>query len=77
MTNDEIQNIAILSEVLIKVAAIERLLLLKGFLTKEELSKEINDISTYIAKSMLKGAKVSGDLDKILEELTTENRDDN
>jgi hypothetical protein len=67
----EIEDITMLSELLIKVAAIERLLLIKGYITKEELSKETEDIARFIAKSMLKHAKIPGDLDKILEDLIT------
>ena len=71
----EIEDITILSELLIKVAAMERLLLLKGYITREELSKETEDIARFIAKSMLKYANVPGDLDKILEELITKEKE--
>lgn len=71
----EIEDITILSELLIKVAAMERLLLLKGYITREELSKETEDIARFIAKSMLKHANVPGDLDKVLEELITKEKE--
>ena len=71
----EIEDITIISELLIKVAAMERLLLVKGYITREELSKETEDIARFIAKSMLKHAKVPGDLDKVLEELISKEKE--
>ena len=72
MKNDdenELKNIALMSDILIKITAVERLMISKGIITSEELAKEINDISRIIAKSMLSSAKVTGDLDKIIDDL--------
>ncbi len=74
---NEIEDITILSELLVKVAALERLLLIKGYITREELSKETEDIARFIAKSMLKNAKVPGDLDKVLEDLIAGDKEPN
>jgi len=74
---NEIEDITILSELLIKVSALERLLLIKGYITKEELAKESEDIARFIAKSMLKHAKVPGDLDKVLEDLIAGDKESN
>lgn len=70
-TEDEndLKNIALMSDILIKITAVERLMISKGIITSEELAKEINDISRIIAKSMLSSAKVTGDLDKIIDDL--------
>jgi dihydrodipicolinate synthase/N-acetylneuraminate lyase len=67
--DNELQNIALMTDILIKVTAMERLLVVKNIITNEELSKEINAISRIIAKSILKTAKVTGDLDKIIDDL--------
>ena len=71
MKNEEndLKNIALMSDILIKITAMERLLIAKGLITTNELAKEVNDISRVIARSMLKSAKVTGDLDKIIDNL--------
>jgi predicted transcriptional regulator of viral defense system len=67
--NDELKSIALISEALIKISALEKLLIDKKIITSQDLSVEINSISRLMARSILKSANVKGDLDKILDDL--------
>ena len=67
--NDELKSIALISEALIKISALEKLLIDKKIITSQDLSVEINSISRLMARSILKSANVKGDLDKILDNL--------
>jgi len=65
----ELKNIALISDVLIQVRAVQNLLISKNIITQDELTKEINLVSRMIARSMLESVNVTGDVDKILDEM--------
>ena len=67
--DDDLKNTALMSDILIKITAIEKIMISKGIITNDELAKEITIISRFVAKSMLKRARVTGDLDKIIDDL--------
>ena len=70
MNNEsDLTNIALISDILIQVTALQRILINKGLISQDELVKEISFISRSIAKSMLESAKVTGDIDKIVDDL--------
>lgn len=66
LTND-----TLVAEVLLRIQAIENLLVSKGLLSKEELKKELNTVSGVVMKEILKKANVPGDLDALVETLNS------
>jgi hypothetical protein len=78
MTNEndkEYRDLGFLSDILVRITAIEKLLITKGIVTGEEIAIEIHNISRILAKSLIKGAKVQGDADQILDELIKDKSD--
>jgi len=65
----ELKNIALISDILVQVTALQKILISKNLITKDELAKEINNVSREIAKYMLEHSNVTGDVDKILDDL--------
>lgn len=56
-------------DALLRIKAIEQLLISKGVFTKEEFSSEIEAITNNIAKTLLEKANIPGDLDELLKSL--------
>lgn len=71
---DSLQNYLMLAEILLRISSLEKLLLSKGLFTKEEYTKIVEEISSEAAKNILNKAMVSGDLDKIVDDLKKESK---
>lgn len=66
----------IITDALLRLAVIEKLLISKGIITSEEYSSEMEKISRQVAKVLLENANVPGDLDSVIDSInkkTTEN----
>lgn len=74
---EDVSDSMLLADALLRVKAMENLLISKGLITREELTKEMEDITIMIAKKLLEKANVSGDLDQILQEIRTNSSDKN
>ena len=66
---DSLQNYLMLAEILLRISSLEKILLSKGLFTKEEYVKIVEEVSSEAAKNILNKAMVSGDLDKIVDDL--------
>ena len=58
-----------ISEALLRIKVIERILINSKLTTQEELNQELKTISNDIIKFILKSANVQGNLDEIIETL--------
>jgi len=65
----ELTNDVLIADVLIRLKAIETLLIAKNICTEEELKKQIKSVTELITLSILQKSNVSGDLNKIIQEL--------
>lgn len=74
---EDVSDSMLLADALLRVKAMENLLISKGLFTREELAKEMEDITITIAKKLLEKANVTGDLDQILQEIRTNSSDKN
>lgn len=68
-TNDSIENQIIITDALLRITAIEKILIDKGIVTSDELLEVSSDLAQKIAKDILKKANVNGDIDAIVSEL--------
>jgi len=66
---NELSNEMMMADALLRLRAIENLLMAKGIFTKEEFSQEMSTIATQIAKTILQKANVPGDLDELIKSL--------
>lgn len=66
---NELSNEMMMADALLRLRAIENLLMAKGIFTKEEFSQEMSAIATQIAKTILQKANVPGDLDELIKSL--------
>lgn len=67
---DPVSNDILIADALLRLRAIENLLIAKGVFTKEEFFDEMEKITRQIAKDLLQKAQVAGDIESILDELT-------
>ena len=65
----ELKDVTMISDILIRLTAIERVLINNNVISKEAFLKEVDGITKALAKEILKNANVPGDHDKILEDL--------
>lgn len=71
-----LDNDMLVADALLRLRALENLLVAKGLITKEEFSKEIDAVARQVAKSILEKAGVPGELDKLLDSLKNEPKKD-
>lgn len=71
---NEISNDMLIADVLLRLKAMENILVAKGIFTTEEFTQEMESIARQIAKSLLQKAKVPGDLDELIKSLQTESK---
>lgn len=71
---EPVSNDVLIADALLRLRAIENLLIAKGLFTKEEFFDEMEKITRQIAKDLLQKARVSGDLEAILDEITANNK---
>jgi rfaE bifunctional protein kinase chain/domain len=71
---DEITNDMLIADALLRLKAIENILIAKGIFTMEEYSQEMEIIAKQIAKSLLQKAQIPGDLDELIKSLQAESK---
>jgi hypothetical protein len=71
---EELTNSLLIADALLRLRAIENLLVAKGVFTQEEFSKEMEVITAQIAKSLLQKANVPGDLDELIKGLQEQSK---
>lgn len=72
MNKQEAENLTIhiqIADILVRVTALEKILIAKNVCTQDELTAEIKKLTTILAKSILEKSNVPGDLDQIISEL--------
>lgn len=67
--NDSIENQIVITDALLRITAIEKILIDKGIVTSDELLEVSSELAQKIAKDILKKANVNGDIDAIVSEL--------
>ena len=65
----QLTNDVLMADVLIRLKAIENLLLAKNVFTDLELQAEVRSITEILSMTILQKANVSGDLNKVVEDL--------
>lgn len=65
----KIDNEFTVADALLRIKAMENLLIAKGIFTQEELKKEIFKVSAVVMKEILTKANVPGDIDKLINDL--------
>jgi hypothetical protein len=64
----DIKEQANVLDLIIRVFCLEKILIQKNIITKEELTKELSDISERLVRDVLKAANYSGDIEKAISE---------
>lgn len=81
MKKDEALNMEsteiLITDLLVRVTAVENVLVAKGIFTLDELNAEIKVLSTKLAKMILQQANVPGDLDVLIDSFGKKNEDKN
>jgi TPP-dependent pyruvate/acetoin dehydrogenase alpha subunit len=65
----ELTNDVLMADVMLRVTAIEKLLIEKGIFTQEELTKTTEEIAQRIAKVVLEKAQASKSIDEFIANL--------
>lgn len=65
--DESIEKEIILTDILLRLTVLERLLISKGFISQEEFIATTEDMAKKIAKTLLQNANVSGDLDQVID----------
>lgn len=73
----ELTNDVLIADALLRLRTLEVLLIAKGVFTQEEFAQEMDTIASQIAKSILQKAKVPGNLDELIKNLSTSKKDNN
>jgi hypothetical protein len=73
--DQELTNYLLLAETLLRITALETVLIENKIITKESLSEVINKLSDQAAKNVLKQINVSGNIDEILSQASSSNKD--
>lgn len=66
---DALANDLFIADALLRLKAIENLLIAKGVFTKDEFNNEMMVITRAVTKSLLEKANVSGNLDELIKSL--------
>lgn len=61
----------VMADALIRLKALENLLISKGIITNEEFQSEMDVVTRSIAKTLLERANVGGNLDELIDSLAT------
>lgn len=75
--DDKLSNFLMVAELLLRISALENVLLAKGVVTQDELLSSIKEASMMAAKHMLQKAQVTGDLDQIIKDIQTKKLENN
>lgn len=65
----ELTNDVLIADAMIRLKSLETLLISKGIFTEEEFKIQMKDITELITLTILQKSNVSGDLNKIIENL--------
>lgn len=65
----ELTHDMMITDALLRLTVLEKLLISKGIFSKEEFQQEMELIANQLAKSLLKKAGVSGELDEIIKSI--------
>lgn len=71
----EFTSDVLLADVMLRITAIEKLLIEKGVFTQEELSKSATEIAERVSKVVLEKAKASKDVDDFINKLEDASKD--
>lgn len=63
---EELTNDVLITDALLKLKTLEKLLIDKNIITAEEFNSTMNDIASKIAKTILQKANVPGNLDELI-----------
>jgi hypothetical protein len=66
---EDLTTHVLIADILVRVTALEKILIAKGVCTQDELTEEIKKLTTILAKSILQKSNVPGDLDELIHEL--------
>lgn len=67
--SEALTNDLLIADALLRIRALENLLIAKGIFTKEEYSAEMELVTKQIAKILLEKANVGGNLDELIDSL--------
>jgi TPP-dependent pyruvate/acetoin dehydrogenase alpha subunit len=70
----EITTEVLLADVMLRITAIEKLLIEKGIFTQEELSTSTDEIAKRVAKVVLEKAQASKSVDEFINTLESSNK---
>lgn len=73
---DDLTNEMLIADALLRLKALENVLVAKGLITQEEFAEEMNTIAAQVAKSILQKAQVPGNIDEIIRNLQDANKKD-
>ncbi len=62
---DELNEYIMMAEILLRLTSLEKLLIDNKIISKDELLKVMEELSSHAAKSILEKAKIPQDLDKL------------
>jgi hypothetical protein len=74
---DDLNTTITLMDALLRLKAMENILISKGLFTQEEYTQEINDLAAKVAKTILQKSNVPGDLDDLIKNLTVKGGNNN
>lgn len=66
---EAVSNELMVADALLRLRAVENLLIAKGIFTKDEYLKEMESVTRQIARTLLENANVSGNLDELINSL--------
>jgi hypothetical protein len=66
---EDLTTHVLIADILVRVTALEKILIAKGVCTQDELTEEIKKLTTILAKNILQRSNVPGDLDELINEL--------
>ncbi len=66
---DTLSNELLVADALLRLKAVENLLIAKGVFTKEEFLSEMELVTRHIARTLLENANVQGNLDELIDSL--------
>lgn len=70
-----ITNDVFIADIMLRVTAMEKLLIEKGVITLEELTASTEEIARKVAKVVIEKANVSKNVDELLNEIKTASKD--
>lgn len=73
---DDLTNEMLIADALLRLKALENVLVAKGLITREEFAEEMNTVAAQVAKSILQKAQVPGNIDEIIKNLQDANKKD-